>query len=46
MVQNAATTIPIPKGEFFQDSAFTKFAKALEVTTDFIYLRATIDPDA
>ena len=43
---NAATTIPNPKGEFFQDSALTKFTKALEITTDYLYLRATIDMDA
>ena len=46
MVQSATTMIPIPKGEFFQDGALTKFAKAPEVTIDFLYLRATIDPNA
>ena len=46
MVQSAVAMIPIPKGEFFQDSAFIKFAKAPKVTTNSLYLRATIDSDA
>ena len=46
MVQSVVAMIPIPKGEFFQDSALTKLTKALEVTTDSVYLHATIDPDA
>ena len=45
MVQSAIVVIPIPKGEFFQDSVFTKSAKALDVTTGFLYLCATVNPD-
>ena len=46
MVQNATTTIPIPKGEFFQDSALINFTKAPELTTNSLYLRVTVDPNA
>ena len=46
MVQSAAAMIPIPKGEFFLDSAFIKFAKAPEVTTNSLFLLATIDLNA
>ena len=46
MVQSATTTIPIPKGELFQDSTLIKFTKVLEVTTNSLYLRAIVDLDA
>ena len=46
MVQSAAATIPIQKGEFSQDSALTKFIKVPKVTTDSLYLHATVDLDA
>ena len=46
MVQSAVAMIPILKGEFSQDGVLNKFAKALEVTTNFLYFCAIVDPDA
>ena len=46
MVQNAAATIPIPKGKFFQDNVLTRIANASKVTINSLYLKATIDSDA